>query len=931
MNRNKTKKEHKALCGMVSGKRAVSLLLAVLMIVLSMPVTAFAKESGSAKKRKTYAEQEATVLTETGVRAWLRESAGFISPWYVGQCDYLDFSLGYPSNLYNDDGSPVLCPTVHETIHTYDQLKKATEEYVTPEAADDLLESIAATDVDGKLYVGCMGGVGGPPMNTQVKVIPVGEDAYLFQVATSVDIPDSVSYSNVCTYPVVMEKGKLLFAGIGWGFFYDIAQTNLLDVEIVTASYPESLLGLISGDYCMSSGAGGWATNLTLEDDGTFSGVYSDTDYAYYDEEPETADDSSPYYLAWKNGCGAVEFYCAFNGRIGNIQKISEYEYTAEVTELHTEREPDETEVLDNYGKILRYYTDAYGVAESGTLHFYLPGMPTEGLPEDFLRWGWAFGEGSGDTLCYGGIYNSEIPCGFVKVNPAELASNSVTIHYNEDNDDGIASVQWGSSLFEKDAFTYNRELAAVAAALNAAASDGGGDEERGTGRYIVPAYEALGFEKSCISLYSYPKNELNEKNVKNVNTKDTDFAFSIAMRNMGDFDLVAIVLRGTETAAEGFGDANAYLSTDDFHNYHAYSYYASYKNDVMAALSDFLKKKSDQFHAGSVKFLVAGHSLGGAAANLVAAELNNVPRMGAAAEDIYAFTFGALNSIQEQSTSLDKYGNIWNFFNFYDTFGPYGQGAEIGNIKPTDGASTIYRKFGTIIPFKKDYTRVFKKGNNRYKNHVMASYFDAVSSGIAVPLDKATELYYRAQLSCPIDVEVYDSDGELVCRIVDQAVDEENTYIPTFVGGENMDEKSLLIPNDGTEYTIRIIGTGEGTMNYFVEPFGAHAGEDGVSAAYSNVSIEEGKVMTSVVGGVAETEAEGDEQAIALSVVNKDGKAIAHVRADGVEKRIFSPLLIVLCIGIGFTAILAIACIILIPILLHQKKKRVQKKGEKG
>ena len=65
--------------------------------------------------------------------------------------------------------------------------------------------------------------------------------------------------------------------------------------------------------------------------------------------------------------------------------------------------------------------------------------------------------------------------------------------------------------------------------------------------------------------------------------------------------------------------------------------------------------------------------------------------------------------------------------------------------------------------------------------------------------------------------------------------------------------------------------------------------------------------------------------------VVNKDGKAIAHVRADGVEKRIFSPLLIVLCIGIGFTAILAIACIILIPILLHQKKKRVQKKGEKG
>lgn len=47
------------------------------------------------------------------------------------------------------------------------------------------------------------------------------------------------------------------------------------------AALPEDF----SIDFVFSSGAGAWATSMTLEQDGTFSGAYYDADMGVYDED----------------------------------------------------------------------------------------------------------------------------------------------------------------------------------------------------------------------------------------------------------------------------------------------------------------------------------------------------------------------------------------------------------------------------------------------------------------------------------------------------------------------------------------------------------------------------------------------------------------------------------------------------------------------
>ena len=420
---------------------------------------------------------------------------------------------------------------------------------------------------------------------------------------------------------------------------------------------------------------------------------------------------------------------------------------------------------------------------------------------------------------------------------------------------------------------------------MTAAASDGSGNVNFGSGIYIVPAYESLGFKSDDISLFSYPKSINNENSL--AWAKDNDFAFSIAHQKMGNgsdaFDLITIILRGTETSAEAVGDAQAYRKEESFHGYRAYEFFLKYMRDVEAGLDYYLStnKHAADFSTGKVKFLIGGHSLGGAAANLLAVDLVNTKKMGVSSSDVYAFTFGALNSITTDNSqaSPSKYRYIWNYFNFYDTFGPCGDGAGgLGfGIKPTEGEFTCYNKFGNVVPFQKDYKPVFTRGDNQYKNHVMACYYDALSRGIARP-DKEKENYYRSKLTCPVDVEVYDSQGSLVGRIRDNVVDADVTTIPMFVSGENNDVKNWLTPADGSTYLFKLIGTDDGEMSYFVEPFGNEFMPEEGSKLFQNVVLTFEKTMISEIGGNI------DVPEVQLLVLDDNGAPIKQVQTDGTE-----------------------------------------------
>lgn len=62
-------------------------------------------------------------------------------------------------------------------------------------------------------------------------------------------------------------------------------------------------------DFVFSSGVGAWATSMTLEQDGAFSGAYYDADMGVCDED-------------YPNG---TVYICDFSGRFSDIQKVDEY------------------------------------------------------------------------------------------------------------------------------------------------------------------------------------------------------------------------------------------------------------------------------------------------------------------------------------------------------------------------------------------------------------------------------------------------------------------------------------------------------------------------------------------------------------------------------------------------------------------------------
>lgn len=121
-------------------------------------------------------------------------------------------------------------------------------------------------------------------------------------------------------------------------------------------------------EFWFGSGAGAWSTTMTIGEDGSFEGEYSDSDMG----------DAGDGYL------GGTRYYCKFSGQLSELTKMDELTYTAELANISYENTVGEEEYADD----VRYiYSDAYGLDNAGTIYFYLPGTKREKLPEDCLSW----------------------------------------------------------------------------------------------------------------------------------------------------------------------------------------------------------------------------------------------------------------------------------------------------------------------------------------------------------------------------------------------------------------------------------------------------------------------------------------------------------------------------------------------------------------
>ena len=265
--------------------------------------------------------------------------------------------------------------------------------------------------------------------------------------------------------------------------------------------------------------------------------------------------------------------------------------------------------------------------------------------------------------------------------------------------------------------------------------------------------------------------------------------------------------------------------------------------------------------------FLITGHSLGAAVANLLAEHLNSCKDTnhcpGSRTEkDIYAYTFATPKTEDDISKYDDeKNQNIFNILNNNDivTFVP------TNFLKPnwSDNGWTRYgRDFRITMPMDVDlwWLKPFDTALLGFGGHAMSTYSRWLES-LPGMLNKKAEDITTADLEsltdnreavgllprlfkvkCPVDVTLKDSAGNIVAY---ESARENAVYpeiaesgIASWISKDN--EKVFFLPFGCEDVTAEIEAYDYGTMNVVLETVGAR--DQLESMTYSNVSLYPGK-----------------------------------------------------------------------------------------
>ena len=382
------------------------------------------------------------------------------------------------------------------------------------------------------------------------------------------------------------------------------------------------------------------------------------------------------------------------------------------------------------------------------------------------------------------------------------------------------ATVDFKESLFEKSSYEYDNELAKLGAMLNKAACNGE--------------------QEICSLLYQM---KIEDANIENYNYGG-EHAFSIAHRPMmlngEEANLIFIVARGSQQLNEYIGDLTM-KANRSFLNQSSYDYVTDFYEKIWNALRSYANGHEDLYDIETPRvFFITGYSLGGAAANLTAAMAkypgsdlgNSWIFLNTDLTRIFAYTYGAIDSIDVDVPLQDGYEYIHNIFNYFDTFGPNG-----ADILTTSGSSGV-GKFGHIDLF--GYQFSWENSILNAANHDISNYLTAIVKGRV----GCCSPYSQTAIHCPIDVEVI-KNGEVVGRITDNQVDESllsaNPEVALMVV---KDSKHIAVFNNPEAYSLRITATDDGEMSVSTVSFD-ETGEGYGAAEYLNVAIENGQVFS--------------------------------------------------------------------------------------
>lgn len=174
---------------------------------------------------------------------------------------------------------------------------------------------------------------------------------YLGSVDTNYCYDYSLKMDKYYRYTVRAAKGNI------YSDFYTNGPVVILKSDI------NSILPL---NMAMSSGAGGWYTQLNFKKGCTFTGIFSD-----YDMD--------------------TRYYSEFSGKFTDVYKVNDYMYTMRLSSLNYQVRVGNRWYEDGVEYI---GSSAHGIEGGSTFYFFLPNTPKELIPYD--AWGYAaYYEGS--------------------------------------------------------------------------------------------------------------------------------------------------------------------------------------------------------------------------------------------------------------------------------------------------------------------------------------------------------------------------------------------------------------------------------------------------------------------------------------------------------------------------------------------------------
>ena len=283
----------------------------------------------------------------------------------------------------------------------------------------------------------------------------------------------------------------------------------------------------------------------------------------------------------------------------------------------------------------------------------------------------------------------------------------------------------WCPALFESPATHYNNKLALVAAEMSDAAEDTTGDGIKGL-------YSSYSIHDCELSNYTSGSKFFDLE----LSFGGGAFAIGQDTLNIGGVDTTILIItaRGTTTWGETFGDLwkGWYGDPDKVHqflNRTVWDNVYDFEELLWEGINNYIDKYPAVQTEGNLKILITGHSLGGAAADMIGARFtsgiagNEWWSGKVTQDDIYVYTFGAIKVLTTEENASNGYENIHNIYNYYDSYGPN------GNQKNTN-ASSLNAKFGHTEVFS--FINRDESGPNVWdscNNHIMQTYKDALKA----------------------------------------------------------------------------------------------------------------------------------------------------------------------------------------------------------